>query len=68
MFTRGGFGPGGGRGGPGGPGGFPGFGPPGGGSLFRAYRYAPNYPGLVGKDLTPGKTLEELERPEPEKK
>jgi len=48
----------------GGPGGF-GFGPPGGGpgggQLFRAYRYGPNYPGLVGKDLTPGKTIEELQ-------
>jgi hypothetical protein len=67
----GGFGP----GGPGGPGGFPGggFGPPGGGpggfgpgggQLFRAYRYAADYPGLVGKDLTPGKTLEELQSTE----
>jgi hypothetical protein len=32
-------------------------------SLFRAYRYAPDYPGLVGKDLTPGKTLEEYAAP-----
>jgi Arylsulfotransferase (ASST) len=50
---------------PGGPGGFGppgGFGgPPGGGSVFRAYRYAANYPGLAGKDLTPGKTVEELQ-------
>jgi hypothetical protein len=38
-----------------------GFGPPAI-SLFRAYRYAPDYPGLRGRDLTPGKTLEELER------
>ena len=37
----------------------PGMGGPFGG-LFRAYRYAPNYAGLSGKDLTPGKTLEEL--------
>jgi hypothetical protein len=57
--SPGGFGP------PGGPGG---FGPPGGGSLFRAYRYGPQYPGLAGKDLTAGKTLEELQRKEPEKK
>jgi hypothetical protein len=45
-----------------------GFGPPGGGSLFRAYRYAASYPGLVGKDLKPGKTLEELQPKEPEGK
>src|SRR5204863_10068517 len=35
-----------------------GFGPRGGGSLFRAYRYAPDYPGLAGKELTPGDTIE----------
>jgi hypothetical protein len=54
------------RGGPGGP---PGFGPPGGGrggpggpgGLFRSYRYATSYPGLVGKELKPGKKLEEIE-------
>jgi hypothetical protein len=40
-------------------GGFGGFGP-GGSSLFRSYRYAANYPGLKGRDLTPGKTLDEL--------
>jgi hypothetical protein len=41
-------------------GGFPGFG--GGGSgLFRAPRYAPDYPGLAGKELKPGKTIEELQ-------
>src|SRR5262249_46207821 len=48
--------PGGGPGGgpPGFPGGPPGFGgAPGGGGVFRAYRYAPDYPGLKGKDLTP---------------
>jgi hypothetical protein len=66
----GGFGPPGGPGGfgpagPGGPGGPGGFGPPGGSSLFRAYRYGTDYPGLVGKDLTPGKTVEELETKEP---
>ncbi|HEV3116834.1 MAG TPA: aryl-sulfate sulfotransferase [Gemmataceae bacterium] len=55
----GGFGPPGG-GGPGGPGGPPGGGPSGS-SLFRAYRYATNYPALAGKDLTPGKTVEELQ-------
>ena len=43
-------------------------GPPGGASLFRAYRYGPDYPGLAGKDLKPGKTIEELEKKEPEKK
>jgi Spy/CpxP family protein refolding chaperone len=57
-----GFGP------PGGPGGPPGFGGPGGGSVFRAYRYAASYPGLAGKDLTPGKTVEELESKETQKK
>jgi hypothetical protein len=36
------------------------FGPAGGGSLFRAYRYGRDYPGLAGKDLTAGKTIEEL--------
>jgi hypothetical protein len=45
-----------GRGGPGGPFG----GPPGGGSVFRVYRYAADYPGLAGRDLTPGKTLVEI--------
>jgi hypothetical protein len=50
-----------GRGGPGGfgPGG---FGPPGGSPVFRTYRYGPTYPGLAGRDLTPGRTIEELER------
>jgi hypothetical protein len=70
-------GPGGPAGGPGGPAGGPG-GPPGGiaalfnlggGSpVFRVYRYAPNHPGLAGKDLTPGKTIEELEPKTTEKK
>jgi len=45
--------------GPGGP--PPMDGPPGGPGrgtpIFRAYRYGPDYPGLAGKDLTPGKTL-----------
>lgn len=75
MPGPGGFGPGGrrGRGGPGGPGGGmppgPGFGPGGrggpggmpgfGGGTFTARRYAPDYAGLSGKTLTPGKTIEE---------
>jgi Spy/CpxP family protein refolding chaperone len=57
-----------GRGGPGGPGGTPGLGgPPNmrpGSALFRAYRYAANYPGLAGKELTAGKTIEDLEKKE----
>jgi hypothetical protein len=63
--------PGGPPGGPpgGGPpgGGFPGFGAPGGGGMFRAPRYAPDYPGLAGKDLKPGKTIEELQAKDPPK-
>ncbi len=27
--------------------------------VFQAQRYAPDYPGLAGQDLTPGKTIEE---------
>jgi hypothetical protein len=57
---------------PGGGGGaFPGFGPPGGSGLFRAPRYAGDYPGLKGKELKPGKTIEELQsesRPDKEPK
>ena len=52
---------------PPGPGGPPG--PPGGfggNAVFRAYRYGPDYPGLAGKDLKPGKTVEELQPKEPE--
>jgi hypothetical protein len=49
----GGFGPPG--GGPG-FGGFPGFG--GGAGLFRAPRYAPDFAGLAGKELKPGKLIE----------
>lgn len=45
-----------GRRGPGGPGGGPG----GPGGIFRAYKYAADYPGLVGKDLTPGELLDEI--------
>src|SRR5262249_34401141 len=68
-FARGGPGgpgggpPGGPPGGPGGPGGgLPPFlfaGPPGGSAVFRAYKYGADYPGLAGKDLKPGKTVEE---------
>jgi hypothetical protein len=36
-----------------GPPGGPGMGTP----IFRAYRYGPDYPGLLGKDLTPGLLL-----------
>jgi hypothetical protein len=52
-------------------------GPPGGGgggglalgsAVFRSYKYAANYPGLAGKDLTPGKTIEELQAKGPEQK
>jgi hypothetical protein len=39
--------------------------PPDGNSIFRAYRYPSDYPGLAGKNLTPGMTLEELERQRP---
>jgi Spy/CpxP family protein refolding chaperone len=57
-----------GRGGPGGPRGGPG-GPPGGpggfpnlaSAVFRVYRFGPNHPGLAGKDLTPGKIIEEMQ-------
>jgi hypothetical protein len=33
----------------------------GGSRIFRAYRYGADFAGLVGKNLTPGKTIEELE-------
>ena len=49
------------RGRPLGLGGPPGFGPPGPGQIFRAYRYAADYPGLAGKELTPGGTIEAQE-------
>ena len=32
-----------------------------GNTLFRAYRYGPDFPGLAGKTLKPGKTIEEME-------
>jgi hypothetical protein len=43
---------------PGPPGG--GFGPPGGGGIFRATRYPADYAGLKGRELKPGKTIEEM--------
>jgi hypothetical protein len=33
-----------------------------GNSIFRVYRYGADYPGLAGKELTPGKLLEEVVR------
>lgn len=47
--------------GPGGPGGASPFSPSGVMPVFRTYRFAATHPGLAGKDLTPGKTIEELE-------
>ena len=29
--------------------------------VFRVYRFAADHPGLAGKDLTPGETIEEME-------
>ncbi|HEX7449606.1 MAG TPA: aryl-sulfate sulfotransferase [Pirellulales bacterium] len=57
--------------GPGGPGGRPG-GPPGGPNfpsnpVFRLYRFAPNHLGLADKNLTPGKTIEEMQASEADK-
>ena len=37
-------------------------------AVFRSYRYPANYSGLQGKDLTPGKTIEELQAKTAEKK
>src|SRR5262249_6288806 len=48
-------------------GGFPGFGGGGGSGLFRAPRYAPDYPGLKDRELKPGKSIEELQAKEPPK-
>ncbi len=50
---------------PGGPGG-PAF-VPSKRSLFRAARYAPDFPGLAGKELKPGTTVEAMRPKEPEK-
>ena len=59
----GGGGPPGGRPGGGGPPGGPGAGsPPGGASLFRAYKYAADYPAFAGRDLKPGQTVDEIEK------
>src|SRR5262249_26655024 len=32
-----------------------------GNPVFRAYRYGKDYPGLAGRDLTPGKTIDGLQ-------
>ena len=40
-----------------GPGGSPNL----GNAVYRSYRYAADYPGLKGRDLKPGKTVEELQ-------
>ena len=31
-------------------------------TIFKAYRYGPDYPGLADKDLTPGKTIEQSQK------
>ena len=37
-------------------------GPPNlGNAVYRSYRYAADYPGLKGRELKPGKTVEELQ-------
>jgi hypothetical protein len=46
----------------------PGRGPAGGTPLFRAYRYAIDFPGFAGKTLTPGRPLEDEQPKAPEKK
>jgi hypothetical protein len=43
-------------------------GPPGGRPIFRAIRYAASFPGFAGKNLTPGKSLAELQPKEPAEK
>jgi hypothetical protein len=50
------------------PGGRGGLGPPGApggapGGMFRAYRYAKDYPGLAGRELKPGQKLEDIAAP-----
>jgi hypothetical protein len=42
--------------------------PPLDNAVFRCYKYTANYPGLAGKDLSPGKTIEELQAKQSEKK
>jgi hypothetical protein len=54
--------------GPGAAGGAGGFGTPGGNPLFRAYRYAPTYPGLAGKELMPREAVGDLKPKERETK
>jgi hypothetical protein len=39
--------------------------PVSGNPSFRAYRYGPDYPAFIGKDLTPGDPLEQFNRPIP---
>jgi hypothetical protein len=51
--------------GPGGPGR---GGPPGGAPMFRSYRFAMSFPAFAGKNLKPGKTIEEVQKEEQEKK
>jgi hypothetical protein len=43
-------------------------GPTGGAPLFRAYRYPLNHPAFARRKWAPGKSLEELQAKEPEKK
>ena len=38
-------------------------GPPGGRPLFRALRYANDFPGFLGKRLTPGEPLDKVQPP-----
>jgi hypothetical protein len=38
---------------------------PGNNDVFKARRYAPDFPGFAGKDMTPGDPLENFERPYP---
>jgi hypothetical protein len=45
-----------------------GFGPPGGGGIFRATRYPADYAGLKGRELKPGKTIEEMVGAKPKEK
>src|SRR5262249_33912429 len=42
--------------------------PPGGAPMFRANRYATSHPAFSGRDLTPGKTIEELQQEQAKKK
>jgi Arylsulfotransferase (ASST) len=42
--------------------------PPLGNALFRSYRYPKEFPGFSGKEMKAGKTIEEMQTKEPEKK